>query len=214
MDVDSGINSHPVLMEITRPGDIRVTFDDITYAKGSSLLQMFLLMMTQKPNQQSENNNVFIQGLTRYLEKFSYANVDEYDLYNELQETLNTVEGKFDVAHRFNQWLTQPNYPLVTVRKLNSTQYELTQSVFTSSINVSNSLPQKWDIPIQYVCSQSPYPSTGLTWFVGTEESFPLTFHSKQSFLKLNPSAQSFYRVNYDEETWKNLIDLVVSEND
>ena len=65
--------SHPVSNVVKNEFDIRVTnFDDISYDKGASLVQMMATFMGE---------NAFFKGIRKYLMKHKYGNVNQVAIF-------------------------------------------------------------------------------------------------------------------------------------
>ena len=97
----------------------------ITYGKGSAVVRMLYYIITE---------NSFYNGLTAYFKKFQYSNVDQDDLWNSLEEqgyqdgTL--INLNIPLSKAMSKWTRQKGHPLVIIKKIDSSTFELTQNRF------------------------------------------------------------------------------------
>lgn len=111
-------------------------------------------------------------------------------------------------------WIKQKGFPVVNVRWAGYKIF-LTQSRFLSSPPIDDTAkPEdispfgyKWIIPITVRTSRNPPNKSSLYWFNGADMS--ITFDVLPRWYKLNVNQTGFYRVNYDRQSWKSLIDLM-----
>nr|XP_032658349.1 endoplasmic reticulum aminopeptidase 1-like [Chelonoidis abingdonii] len=75
MEVDALNSSHPVSTPVEDPAQIQEMFDDVSYEKGACILNMLRDYL---------NADVFKAGLVQYLQKYSYQNTKNEDLWNSL----------------------------------------------------------------------------------------------------------------------------------
>ena len=135
MNTDELVSSRKVRQEILTNDDIENAFDDITYEKGSGLLNMF---------ESYTGPEKFQHGVQRYLRKYSWKNATSDDF---LQE----VSGNdASLAKAFSSFLNQAGVPLVRAKlKCNngSAKLQVSQERFLpfGSQSPSNQL---WDIPM------------------------------------------------------------------
>ena len=101
-DAIDGVQS--VQVEVNHPDEINSLFDGaIVYAKGGRLLRMLQHYIGQE---------AFQAGLKSYFAKYAYKNTEGDDLWHEL----GTASGK-DIISLMNAWISQPGYPVVTVKE-------------------------------------------------------------------------------------------------
>uniref|UniRef100_A0A8C6ZVT3 Endoplasmic reticulum aminopeptidase 1 n=2 Tax=Nothoprocta perdicaria TaxID=30464 RepID=A0A8C6ZVT3_NOTPE len=133
MEVDALNSSHPMSTPVEDPAEILEMFDNVSYEKGSCILNMLRDYMAA---------DVFKAGLKQYLQKYSYQNAKNEDLWNSMTKICPTVgtdestlEGDnfcrrnqeshsnahwtkrdtLDVRAMMNTWTLQKGFPLVTV---------------------------------------------------------------------------------------------------
>ncbi|EFN68584.1 Aminopeptidase N [Camponotus floridanus] len=122
-DIDMNVNS--IILEVNRPEEIKSLFFDSSYGKAPAIVRMLQHIITDE---------VFRNGLIKYLhtQQFSLATSD--DLWNALQAVLD----KSDVPHNvyrlkevMDTWIKQSDFPIVHVTPKKATnEIILTQEHF------------------------------------------------------------------------------------
>lgn len=121
-----------VRTEVNHPDEISTLFDSaIVYAKGARLLRML---------QHYVGDAAFRQGLGQYFKRHAYQNTEADDLWQAIEE----ASGK-NISSLMNVWLSQPGYPVVSVR-LDHGQITLTQKRFF--IGPHGTSDRLWPIPL------------------------------------------------------------------
>ena len=130
-------HSHPVNVPVEDPNQITSIFDEISYAKGGSILRMIEAYLGEE---------VFRRGVARYLKRFSYGNARGEDLWAALNE-----EAHEPVSEMLGDWLDRPGYPELRAEK-NGGEVELRQQRFFLTLGQDGSkVPDEekpWSIPI------------------------------------------------------------------
>lgn len=168
-----------------------------------SVLKMF---------QHAFGDETWSKGLRNYLvtRQFNFSTPDH--LYEGLQVA---VDEDFstdlpNVATVMKSWEEQSGFPLVTVSRIGD-QLSFTQNCFSYAEGTSASL---WWIPINYVVGLSPdFSDTKATmWLPGTASTTvqsginaPKPF-TVDDWIIVNPQQTGYYRVNYDESIWSQII--------
>jgi aminopeptidase N len=102
----------PVQVTVKHPDEISTLFDGaIVYGKGARLMKMLRAFVGEK---------AFRAGLKEYFTTFAYGNTTGNDLW----ACLSKASGK-DVGVFMDTWITQPGYPVLSVKQngLNQTQF-------------------------------------------------------------------------------------------
>jgi aminopeptidase 2 len=99
--LDSLRSSHPIEVPVHRAEDINQIFDNISYAKGSAVLRMISKYLGE---------DVFLEGVRRYVKKHAWGNTQTGDLWAALSE----ASGK-DVSNLMDIWTKHVGYPVITV---------------------------------------------------------------------------------------------------
>ncbi|GAB1601075.1 hypothetical protein Ahia01_000385700, partial [Argonauta hians] len=203
LHMDAFPTSHAIENRLKCPKEINTVFDSITYDKGSTILRMLQHVLGKEQ---------FRERLCNYLKKFSYSNAQTEDLWEMLsldgpeQNRSQSTEPDFPVATVMNTWTKQSQHPLVTI-KLEGTTVTATQELYVTSPNITqlkaSPFNYKWYIPLTYVTSLKPN-SLETVWMNMTSATFQVEKGTK--WVKGNYQCIGFYRVNYDEASWKSII--------
>ncbi|RLV92605.1 hypothetical protein DV515_00013726 [Chloebia gouldiae] len=201
MATDALASSHPLSFreeEINTPAQISEVFDSISYSKGASVLRMLSSFLSE---------DVFKQGLQSYLHTFSYNNTIYTDLWVHLQEAVkkNNVQLPDSISNIMDRWTLQMGFPVVTVDTHSGT---VSQTHFlldpTSSVDRPSVFNYTWIIPITWMTGTGPGNGTyWLTKVTDTTTSFRL---NSPSWLLLNLNVTGYFRVNYNQENWDQLL--------
>lgn len=192
MEGDARSTTHPIQQPINNEAEANSAFDDITYRKGQSFLRMLESFL---------GDDVFRDGIRRYMAAHKYSNSTTADLWN----ALGQASGKA-VAEIAAGWTEQPGFPLVNVRRDESGKILLNQERF--AVHFPNPPPLEWKIPLTYSLVGQPKPMTVL---MTTKEMELPPFDPKEKNrpVKLNVGGTGNYRVQYDEALWKQLLQEV-----
>nr|XP_022919548.1 glutamyl aminopeptidase-like isoform X1 [Onthophagus taurus] len=198
LKIDSALSSHPIVQTVLTPDEITSIFDTISYSKGASVLRMLENAVTE---------NVFKTGVTNYLNKYKFGNAVTDDFWNELEDLFNDV----NVTEFMNTWTMQMGYPVLTV-KSDGNKYTLTQKRYLtdqSKAEEAKAIPYnyKWIIPITYVTDKGV--STEVIWLHPDDESVTIEKPSDATWLKFNSRQVGYYRVNYEDGHWNDLINNI-----
>jgi aminopeptidase N len=185
MEGDARSTTHPIQQPVATEAEANRAFDDITYKKGQSFLRMLESFLGE---------DVFREGIRRYMAAHMYSNTTTADLWNALSETSGKPVG--EIA---NGWTKQPGFPVVKVKREQGGDVSLTQERFT--VNFRNAPPLEWKIPLTYaVVGETP-----ATLLMSREFDSIHDVPSDRA-LKLNVDGAGNYRVEYDRPSWKLLL--------
>jgi aminopeptidase N len=186
MQADARSTSHPVQQPITTEAQVGSAFDEITYQKGQSILRMLESFLGE---------NVFRDGIRKYLAGHAYSNTTTADLW----QALTDVSGK-PVGEIAPGWTEQPSFPLVRVERRGTT-ISLTQERF--AVHFSSPIALRWQVPLTYVTEDQPVTNG----FLLRDPSANLPNElSPDHALKVNIADTGYYRVEYDDSSWKLLL--------
>ncbi|XP_063268446.1 aminopeptidase N [Prinia subflava] len=201
MATDALASSHPLSFreeEINTPAQISEVFDSIAYSKGASVLRMLSSFLSE---------DIFKKGLQSYLHTFSYNNTVYTDLWVHLQEAVekNNVQLPDSISNIMDRWTLQMGFPVVTVDTrsgtVNQTHFLLDP---TSSVDRPSVFNYTWIVPITWMTGSSHGNSTyWLTKVTDTNNNFKL---NSSSWLLLNLNVTGYFRVNYNQENWDQLL--------
>ena len=185
--LDSLRSSHPIEVPVKRAEEVNQIFDAISYAKGSCVLRMISKYLGE---------DVFIEGIRRYLKKHAYGNTQTTDLW----AALSDASGK-DVEKVMDIWTKHVGFPVVTV----------TEDAEKKEIHVKqNRFLRTADVKAEE--DKVLYPVfLGLRTTAGVNENLTLTdreasFQLKDmNFFKLNADHSGIYRTSYSPERLEKL---------
>ncbi|NXS50831.1 AMPN Aminopeptidase, partial [Balaeniceps rex] len=200
MATDALTSSHPLSFredEINTPAQISEVFDSISYSKGASVLRMLSDFLTE---------DVFKEGLQSYLHTFAYGNTVYKDLWDHLQQAVakNNVPLPNSISDIMDRWTLQMGFPVVTVNTLTGT---VDQRHFllnrTSVVDRPSAFDYIWIVPITWMTNGTAGDRYWLTKRSATNNQFKV---SSFSWLLLNLNVSGYFRVNYNQENWDQLL--------
>jgi aminopeptidase N len=186
MEGDARSTTHPIQQPIANEAEAATAFDDITYQKGQSFLRMLENFLGE---------NVFRDGIRRYIAAHKYSNTTTADLWNSLTESSNKPVGEIAAA-----WTQQPGFPIVKVQRAENGEVSLAQERFT--IHFPNTPALQWKIPLTYFSVGQAQPESRLmTAKIDNLQNIPI-----DRAFKLNAEGAGNYRVQYDDASWNLLL--------
>lgn len=182
LSLDSLRSSHPVEVPVKRADEVDQIFDSISYAKGSSVLRMISKYLGE---------DVFIEGVRKYVKKHAYGNTETTDLW----DALSSASGK-PVSDVMGVWTKKVGFPVLTVKEDSSKNtITVTQNRFLRTGDVK---PEE---------DETIYPvNVGLKTPNGVQRDILLTERSSNyqldslDFYKLNADHDGLYRTSYSPE--------------
>src|SRR5438067_9661820 len=188
MESDARSTTHPIQQPVATEAEANNAFDDITYKKGQSFLRMLESFLGEE---------VFRDGIRRYIAAHKYSNTTTADLWNALSEPSKKPIGEIAAG-----WTAQPGFPVVKVKRERDGKVQLTQERFT--VNFKNAPPLEWKIPLTYsVVGEAP-ATLLMTSKIDNLQNIPA-----DRALKLNVNGAGNYRVEYDAPSWKLLLEAL-----
>jgi aminopeptidase N len=185
MEGDARSTTHSIQQRVATEAEANSAFDDITYKKGQSFLRMLESFLGE---------DVFREGIRRYMAAHAYSNATTADLWNALSKASGKPVGEVAAG-----WTEQPGFPVVRVKREQNGNVSLTQERF--SINFKNAPPLEWKIPVTYEVVGQSQASLLMTRKFDTIHKIP-----SDRPLKLNVNGAGNYRVEYDASSWKLLV--------
>lgn len=185
MAADSLARARRVRQPIRDDGDIDGAFDSLTYGKGAAVLGMFEAWLGQ---------DVFRDGLRRYMRKHSFANATSDDLIAALQQA-GDRDARFGKAMR--SFLDQPGVPLVhsTLRcDGGRPRLRLTQQRYFPIGSQGDAVAQRWGIPFCVRLQHGTTATTQCRLFDTAQTEMPLDGACPDWYLP-NAQARGYYRV-------------------
>jgi len=185
MESDARSTTHPIQQAIATEAEANSAFDDITYKKGQSFLRMLESFLGE---------DVFRDGIRRYIAAHQYSSATTADLWNALSEASKKPVGEIAAG-----WTEQPGFPLVKVKRETDGGVQLTQERFT--VNFKNARPLEWKIPLRYSVADETPATLLMTDKIANLQNIPA-----DRALKLNVNSAGNYRAEYDEPSWNLLL--------
>ena len=188
MEGDARSTTHPIQQPVATEAEANSAFDDITYKKGQSFLRMLESFLGEE---------VFRDGIRRYIAEHQYSNATTADLWNALSEASKKPIGEIAAG-----WTEQPGFPVVKVEREAGGKVSLRQERFT--VNFKNAPPLEWKIPLTYSVVGEEPGTLLMTSKLESLQNIPA-----DRALKLNVNGAGNYRVEYDEPSWKLLLEAL-----
>ncbi|KAI1735939.1 peptidase family M1-domain-containing protein [Xylaria scruposa] len=182
LGLDSLRSSHPIEVPVKRASEVDQIFDAISYSKGSCVLRMISTYLGE---------DVFLEGVRRYIKKHAYGNTQTDDLWAALED----ASGK-PVREIMSIWTKNVGFPVVQV----------TEDAAKNTIHVKqNRFLRTGDTKPEE--DKVLYPVfLGLRTKTGVDESLTLSEREgvyklpDLDFFKLNANHTSIYRTSYSQE--------------
>ena len=111
MNLDSLQTSHPISARVKHPDEINEIFDRISYGKGATIVRMMNHFLTEE---------VFLEGVTNYLNAHKYDNAEQDDLWEELTKAAHdkgTLSEELSVKEIMDTWTLQMGFPVIHVNR-------------------------------------------------------------------------------------------------
>jgi aminopeptidase N len=198
MEGDARPTTHPIQQTIATEAEANSAFDDITYKKGQSFLRMLESFLGEE---------VFRDGIRRYIAAHKYSNTTTADLWSALSEASKKSIGEIAAG-----WTQQPGFPVVKVKREGDGKVQLAQERFT--VHFKNPPPLEWKIPLTYSVVGLPAEASAQTGQAPAILLMASKIDNLQNVptdraLKLNVNGAGNYRVEYDSLSWKLLLEAM-----
>ncbi|XP_014203770.1 thyrotropin-releasing hormone-degrading ectoenzyme-like [Copidosoma floridanum] len=183
---------------------------DDNYRKGACLVRMVHQVLGE---------DAFARGYADFIERWSHSNADANEFLRSV--TGNATTGGVGESPRldevFRSWTRQPGYPLITVKwdRDNDTvtirQEKFNFDEYSSDEEERPDRRLRWWVPLTYVDSRrNNWSEPSVVWLKGTEEMVLENFgratgRDNDSWVVFNVDKRGYYRVNYDEATWRGI---------
>jgi aminopeptidase N len=187
MHADSFAVSHAIQQHVTDELQAANAFDpEITYNKGQAVLRMFEAYLGE---------NVFRDGIRRYIKARAYSNATSADLWN----ALSAASGK-NVAEITSGWIERAGYPLVDVAAVcdPAGNRTITLSQHRFMLRGTDPAASHWSIPVRIRSGVDGAPQSLLL----TRDGQTASAGRCGEPLSLNPDAIGYYRVRFDAPTF------------
>ncbi|XP_076317960.1 uncharacterized protein LOC143229476 isoform X3 [Tachypleus tridentatus] len=205
LETDAIITSHPIVQTVNHPDEISGLFDAISYSKGAAVLRMLEFIMGSED---------FKKGVSSYLLKHKLGNAETEELWTELSMASSK---NLDISQIMNTWTGQMGYPYINITrdKVNPHTFHVQQQRFLISpesaavADDDSPFGYVWEIPLSYHSSKSKNPQ--IYWLrTDKEEQLDIALEDGiEGWFKFNVNQFGFYMINYEENDWQKIIDLL-----
>ncbi len=196
LEADALVNTHPVYTEVQSPAEATELFDVITYEKGCSILRMVESYLGEE---------VFRDGIRRYLAAFKNGNATGRDLWQKLEE----ASGE-PMSELLQRWVTTEGFPLLSVDLAEvdgATVLRLRQRrFFASGVEESQAPAVTWPIPMTIGYDRGLGLKTLRVSLHEAEAKVRLPAGGELCFVHPNLGATGFYRTQLDDELLRRLL--------
>ncbi|XP_037009732.2 endoplasmic reticulum aminopeptidase 1 [Artibeus jamaicensis] len=227
MEVDALNSSHPVSTPVENPAQIREMFDEVSYEKGACILNMLRDYL---------GADTFKSGIVHYLQKYSYENTKNEDLWNSMasicpsdtemvdgfcsraQHSSSSSHWKqegLDVKAMMNTWTLQQGFPLVTIT-VRGRKVHMKQERYLKGQAVDAEPGYLWHVPLTFITSKSDSAHR----FLLKTKTDVLILPEEVEWIKFNVGMNGYYIVHYEDDGWDSLTGLLkgthtaISSND
>jgi len=181
-ETDSLHSTRTVEYEVNSPNDSEGMFDVLTYQKGGALLRML---------EQYLGPERFRAGVSAYLTRHSYGNTETNDLWDAIEDTVNSDGGeKVPVRRLMDSWIWQPGFPLISATQ-DGSELVLTQRRFVFD---GNSDATQWVVPVHVAIDGVEHK------MLLDAQSLRISLPRPDAVVVVNSGGHGFYRVSYAPE--------------
>ncbi|NWY04920.1 AMPN Aminopeptidase, partial [Nothoprocta ornata] len=208
MGTDALASSHPLSFsedEINTPAQISEVFDSIAYSKGASVLRMLSDFLSE---------DVFKEGLQSYLHTFAYGNTVYTDLWTHLQAAVDKHQLLLptSIGTIMDRWTLQMGFPVVTV---DTRDGSVSQRHFLlepgSTVQRPSPFNYTWIVPITWQTSSGT--NNSIYWLQKVSDTHAVFQVSSPNWLLLNLNVSGYFRVNYNQENWDQLLNQLSTDH-
>jgi hypothetical protein len=118
MLMDSYNSTHSISVEITNTNDVIQYFDEISYSKGSCLINYLSELMGREK---------FMLAISDYLKQYPFRSTTPEDLYIYLDKYF--INNKYSISSLVEKFIKIKGLPLITVKKIDN-KYKITKRKF------------------------------------------------------------------------------------
>ncbi len=190
LQLDSLKNTHPIQVEVYNTNEINEIFDEVSYAKGATVLRMLADYLGEIK---------FRDGLRHYLKKYQYNNASTENLW----QSLETVSRK-PVRKIMNNWITCEGYPLLSVTEQKN-KLVISQKRYLADKKQRADNKVMWSVPISISTEK-----TKLKIVLNNKKA--LISKPKGTYTKFNFGEVGMYRTKYGPGLLKNLVPAIAKQ--
>ncbi|KAJ9573938.1 hypothetical protein L9F63_008680, partial [Diploptera punctata] len=197
---DSLASAQALSSSCETPAEISGKFTTISYSKGGSILRMTSYILTGR---------TFSSAIGKYLDEYKEKNTVPQNLFDALETERNTDNIQVPSVNDFLPlWINEPGYPVISVQR-NGNSFNIQQERFLLNEDEESS-EINWWVPLSWTKESEGLEgfdtTTPMEWLEGVK-STTITIEAEASeWIIFNNQETGYYRVNYDEESWKLII--------
>ncbi|XP_055523576.1 aminopeptidase N-like [Wyeomyia smithii] len=199
---DALSSSRPMTYYVNTPTEVANVFDEISYAKGGSMMRMF---------RHAFEPETFRQALTNYLRARAFQAATPEHFAEAIQQA---IDNATDVAlpddvtalNILQSWTEQSGFPVLHVSRDLNLYVRITQERYLlKALDEKNS---SWILPYNFATAKNPnFDITSDTrWLLSNSATLPAEGWTSSDWIIFNKQQTGYYRVNYDERLWNLLI--------
>ncbi|MGH9139429.1 MAG: M1 family metallopeptidase, partial [Acidimicrobiales bacterium] len=193
-DTDALDSTRPIEFTVTSPEEAEGMFDVLTYEKGGAVLRML---------EQYLGEDVFRDGVRRYLADHEYGNTETTDLWDSIEAaTVSSGLGDQPVRRIMDSWIFQGGHPIVSADLVAATTLRLTQERFRLSAAAepdapaaSEGLGDVWSVPVVLTVSTDGRVRSERVLL--DEREVDVDLGAAPDYVVVNAGGHGFYRVRY-----------------
>ena len=193
---DERISTHPINVEVPSARNIEEIFDNISYAKGSSVIRMLYYYLGE---------DLFKKSIRLYMEENKFKNTTTEILW----KCFNNVT-QLDILTLMNEWVNIPSHPILSI-EINKNNINIKQTAYNNSDLL-------WKIPLFVKCSKKEKIILMESKEINIDfKDLNLIYDDIENgtdYIIINSDLKGFYRVDYDGKNENNIIDLYKKQND
>ncbi|RZF47937.1 hypothetical protein LSTR_LSTR008741 [Laodelphax striatellus] len=196
-------SAHPMNGNVSKPAEIDAIFDVISYNKAGSVLRMIRHFLGE----------VYYQkGLQHYLRHaliHDSGTVTPHTLWHGLGSklSLELLPNGTSLEDVVSTWVDQDGFPLLTLSRKDR-NIIIEQSQYSRSVQRDGRANQdkSWWIPLTFTTDKElNFADTTTKVWLGPEKTVEIQMGDGLEWIILNIQQIGYYRVNYDQESWKSL---------
>ncbi len=216
---DAKSTTHAVESGVSNSGEANEVFDDVSYLKGASLVQMAesyiggdamrngvrrFVFLCQRKKKCSISFFFNFSLFFRYIEQFKYKNAASLDLWMALMKAAADVKGPA-LKDMMKEWVKQEGFPIVTVEK-DGNKLKLSQKRFLAAGAAAPAAAQKWTTPLRL--------SNNALVVLEGDAPLSVDVDAKLPFVVVNAGQRAFVLVNYVGDLRTSLVNNFSSLDD
>lgn len=193
LNYDSGKVTRTIRAKAETPSEINEMFDGITYQKGGAVLDM---------TENYEGQEVFRQGVHRYLEAHMYGNATAQDFW----DAQTKVSGK-PIDKIMDSFITEPGVPLLKFTAPQNGSTTATQQRFYINPDIPQGQTQTWFVPVCFKTGTDSAPQCQMLSAAQQSMAVP----PAETFFA-NANGKGYYRTEYTAMDYDKILEVAETQ--